>query len=144
MPKEKNADQNNDLVFDFWAHNPTNKELVALCGDLIPVKGQEPEPFDFWERHANEDDLIPLAGVVLPERGLTKQQILHDANASDISALYAIRGNKELALRYAQTIHDKLERKLALEFIENPMVYNPIHGAVPLSSKDSSGPKAQI
>jgi hypothetical protein len=88
------------LIFDFWAHKPTEDELINLCGDCLPTPEQP--------------------------RG-TKDQEAHS-----IAALYTLRGKIDLARQYAESIVNPEERKWALDFIENPRVFDPVQGSIPL------------
>ncbi|MEW6381465.1 MAG: hypothetical protein AB1611_17945 [bacterium] len=98
------------LNFDFWAHNPTKDESVDLWGDLLPVEGQ---PIATGER-------------------------ARDFNAHAIACLYSLRRDTDIARQYALAISDKDLKSSALKFIENPFVFDPIKGAIPLSEKASS------
>ncbi|MEW5804925.1 MAG: hypothetical protein AB1847_22800 [bacterium] len=99
-----------NMNFDFWAHNPTEDEAVDIWGDCLPV----------WRE--------PLA----------TGEKAHDWNASAIACLYALRRDTDTAMQYAQSISDDELKSDALRMIEKPMIFDPIEGAIPLSSKEHS------
>jgi len=106
MPKTTN----DDLIFDFWAHNPTDDEIVNIWGDTILVVRGKP---------------------------LTTGENAHDFTAHTIARLYALRRDKITAQQYARAINDERLRAIAFNFIENPTIFDPIKGSIPLAEEQS-------
>ncbi|MCL6582885.1 MAG: hypothetical protein K6U11_04530 [bacterium] len=101
---------NDDLIFDFWAHNPTWDEMIKMWGDAVPVVWGEP---------------------------LTTGENARDVTAHTIACLYALRRDKIKAQQYARAINDEKWRADAFKFIENPTVFDPIKGLIPLAEEQS-------